>query len=184
MERSRDRVLSIYELRHIYRTAQLMGRWRGLLRVLILTGQRRGEVSAIKPRDIEGNLWSITNTKNRKPHLVHLVPAALRELERAKVGRGYVWSDYHGFSYMMLKLQGMVKIEDWRVHDFRRSFATHLCEAGEIETVVDRILNHTASGSASSAVARVYNRSSLLDARQAAMMKYHDILFPKKSSGG
>ena len=81
---------------------------------------------------------------------------------------------------MMLKLDSLVQIDDWCLHDFRRAFATHLCEEGETEAVVDRILNHTAAGSASSAVARVYNRSSLLDARQAAMVKYDKILFPKK----
>ena len=54
----------------------------------------------------------------------------------------------------------------WRFHDIRTGFATALAEAGEPETIVDRILNHVASGSAPSAVARVYNQAEQLPQRK------------------
>jgi integrase len=55
--------------------------------------------------------------------------------------------------------------EHWTLHDLRTAFATVMAEAGESEALVDRILNHSASGSAPSAVARVYNQSSQLPQR-------------------
>jgi integrase len=54
------------------------------------------------------------------------------------------------------------EFEHWRFHDLRSAFATAMAEAGEPETIVDRVLNHAASGSAPSAVARVYNQSAQL----------------------
>lgn len=65
--------------------------------------------------------------------------------------------------------------EPWRFHDFRTAFATAMAEAGEPETLVDRVLNHVASGSAPSAVARVYDRSSQLPQRARLLNKWAEI---------
>ena len=61
------------------------------------------------------------------------------------------------------------EFKPWRLSDFRTAMATALAENGEAETIVDRILNHSASGSAPSAVARVYNQAENLTQRAAAL---------------
>ena len=60
-------------------------------------------------------------------------------------------------------------MEAWTFHDLRTAFATIMAETGASEGVVDRILNHAASGSAASAVARVYNQSQQLKPRAAVL---------------
>ena len=70
------------------------------------------------------------------------------------------------------RLHELVKIEDWRLHDLRTAFASALCDAGEPEGVVDRCLNHAATGSAPSAVARVYNRSEMLPQRARVLDRW------------
>ena len=69
-------------------------------------------------------------------------------------------------------VERLVGMEDWRLHDLRTAFASALCDAGEPEGVVDRCLNHAATGSAPSAVARVYNRSEMLPQRARVLDRW------------
>jgi integrase len=81
-----------------------------------------------------------------------------------------------GFGNMKARLEGLVGIEDWRLHDLRTAFASALCDAGEPENVVDRVLNHVASGSAPSAVSRVYNRSEMLPQRARVLGRWAEMV--------
>lgn len=60
-------------------------------------------------------------------------------------------------------------MEHWTLHDLRRGFATVAVDVLHLDaSVVDRCLNHVAAGT-SSVVARVYQRSEMLDQRRAAL---------------
>ena len=60
-------------------------------------------------------------------------------------------------------------IEPWRLHDFRRSFATIASEELDVEPgVADRCLNHIGSAT-TSIVARVYARGEMFEARAKAL---------------
>ncbi|GEO15068.1 tyrosine-type recombinase/integrase [Microvirga aerophila] len=80
-ERSRDRVLSDEELRLVWLAASRIG-WPfgSMVQLLILTGQRRDEVAAMRWSEISdaGRLWTIpgARTKNGQPHQVPLSNAA------------------------------------------------------------------------------------------------------------
>jgi hypothetical protein len=67
-------------------------------------------------------------------------------------------------------------MEHWVLHDFRRSQATSLVEANFDEGVVDRIQNHTATGSRPSIVSAVYNKAHKLDARSKAVQAWADMV--------
>ncbi|MCE1237076.1 MAG: site-specific integrase [Hyphomicrobiales bacterium] len=61
------------------------------------------------------------------------------------------------------------RMEHWTLHDLRRGFATVAVDVLHLDAaVVDRCLNHVAAGT-SSVVARVYQRSEMLDQRRAAL---------------
>ncbi len=68
------------------------------------------------------------------------------------------------------------EFEPWRLHDFRTAFATHMAERGTSESVVDRVLNHAATASKASAVARVYNQAELLAERAVALEKWAELI--------
>jgi integrase len=76
-------------------------------------------------------------------------------------------SPVSGISRMKKRLDKLLgnSVEPWRFHDIRSGMATELVEHGVPETVVDRIQNHVAGGSAPSAVSRIYNRAELLSER-------------------
>jgi integrase len=81
----RERALSLDELRTVWAAADKIGGTGGaLVKMLILTGQRRYETSMMHWRDLSGlengsPLWSIPGevTKNHRPHDVPLAPEAV-----------------------------------------------------------------------------------------------------------
>ncbi len=109
---SRDRVLSDAELALIWRAAEGQGWPFGrIVQLLMLTGQRRGEVVGLRweELDLDAAVWTIpgSRTKNHKQHLVPLSPsvvAILKALPRiegsefAFPARGMPEQAYSGYS--------------------------------------------------------------------------------------
>ena len=95
--KSRDRVLDDMDLARVLEAAELVPHPFGpIVRLLILTAQRRGEVAGIEwsELDLDAGLWTIpaAKAKNGKAHIVHLAAPAieiLRDVERdvGKVSR-------------------------------------------------------------------------------------------------
>ncbi|MBV1866175.1 MAG: site-specific integrase [Rhodobacteraceae bacterium] len=191
-ETARERILGISEIRIIWNATYNMGElWGPFLRVLMLTGQRRGEIAQLRWDQVDlvnrQIVKSGAETKNGKPHTTHLSQPALANLEGlTQSASKFVFSTtgktpVSGFSPMKRKLDKILgdNFEPWHLHDIRTSFATALANAGEPEAVVDRILNHSASGSAPSAVARVYNQAEQLPQRARVLDKWAEIVTGK-----
>ena len=181
-ETARDRVLSLEEIHSIWRASFTMGNlWGPILRLLVLTGQRRSEIVKLKWDEINLNKMQIikvgSKTKNKKAHTTHLSAPALQTLLSIKKTENDLvftttgTTPVSGISKMKKQLDVILgdEFKPWRLSDFRTAMATALAENGEAETIVDRILNHSASGSAPSAVARVYNQAENLTQRAAAL---------------
>jgi integrase len=180
-------VLSIDELRQVWKVAGEMKYPFGpMFRLLILTGQRRGEVAAMKwtELDLDRGLWTIpgSRTKNERGHVVHLHHHAIRELSaipRRGVSNLVFTTNgktaVSGFSKGKKRLDKLSGIEGWTIHDLRRSLATHATESLEINNaVVDKILNHVSG--AVKGIAAVYQRGEYLGQRQAAMKAWEKFL--------
>lgn len=125
-------------------------------------------------------------TKNRDAHRVHLHPLALDILlkrhEAAKrPSRGLVFpaptsgKAVDTFSDMKAKLVEAARVDGWRWHDFRRSFATLMGEAGIAEPVADAVLNHRQSATRGG-VLGVYQRAQRWPEQVAAMKAWGDAL--------
>ncbi len=195
-ETPRDRVLSIAEVRAIYQATFHLGELFGpMFRLLLLTGQRRGEISKLKWSnvDLKGAKLELegTQTKNRRAHITHLSRPALEELKALMAnaqGSEFVFTTTDetpssGISKAKRRLDVILgeEVGPWRLHDIRRAMATALASAGVPEGVVDRIQNHAATGSAPSAVARVYQQSELLPQRAAALDRWAAMITQKSS---
>ena len=129
-------------------------------------------------------------TKIGKPHIVHLSDPALADFTalRERSDGDLIFTTtgttpISGFGNMKARLESLVGIEDWRLHDLRTAFASALCDAGEPEGVVDRCLNHAATGSAPSAVARVYNRSEMLPQRARVLDRWAAMVLAEEPTG-
>jgi integrase len=184
-EKARERVLTLDEVRSIYSSCEDLGPlWGPLFKLLILTGQRRSEIVGLRWEEIDLQETRITKpgsqTKNGKAHITHLSLASLAALQLVQGERaGWVFTTtgktpVSGISKVKSRLDELLgkDFEEWRIHDLRTALATALAESGESETVVDKMLNHSAVGSAPSAVARVYQRGDLLSLRANALEKW------------
>ncbi len=70
------------------------------------------------------------------------------------------------------KLDKITGVENWRLHDIRRTVVTGMNEKLRIEPhVVEAVVNHV-SGAAKAGVAGVYNRAQYLEQRKAALQAW------------
>lgn len=170
-ERSRDRVLSDDELAAIWRACRDDDYGR-IVRLLILTGQRRDEVGAMSTAELNlaRAVWSIPSerTKNGRPHEVPLPALAAQVLTEAQlaVGGGYLFgearSSFQGWSKAKTALDRRIALagkalKPWRLHDIRRTVATRMADLGTQPHVIEAVLNHVSGHRAG--VAGVYNRA-------------------------
>lgn len=173
---SRDRVLSDVELKKIWEAAE--GTFGQIVKLLILTGQRRGEIAALKADYIDAKSRTITLpgsvTKNAREHtfpyasLAHEVLASVPTHSRSFLLSAHGYDNpFNGFSKAKRELDKVCDIAPWTLHDLRRTFATNLAQLGVAPHIVEKLLNH-ATGTISG-VAAIYNRFQYLDEMRAAV---------------
>ncbi len=171
---ARSHYLTPEQLARLWNAAERLPEpvWRDLARFLIAVPCRRSEAAQMEWAhvDVTAAEWRQPShmTKNRDPHRLHLHALAfdvLRERKAAAKGAGLVFPAPRSgevvdtFSDMKAALSEAAGIDGWTWHDFRRSFATALGEAGIPETVADAILNHRQSATRGG-VLGVYQRAS------------------------
>lgn len=164
---TRDRVLTHDELKKVWNAAEQLGTFGIIARLLILTGQRRGEISNLHKATIANGTitWPKELIKNRREH--HL-PVTARTLMLAQsvcnAAPRSTWSKPKD------KLDQLSGVTNWTLHDLRRTFATNLAELGVAPHVIEAILNHK-SGTIRG-VAATYNRYKYLAEMRDAMTLY------------
>jgi len=181
-EKPRDRVLTTAELESVWNKAG-EGDFGAIVRLLILTGQRREEAAAMTwdELDLDRALWRIggDRTKNKRPHDVPLSAQALAVLGglEKRDGRALVFGSregpFSGWSKAKAALDG--RMQDltgragapWRLHDLRRTVATGMADLGIQPHVIEAVLNHISGHKAG--VAGVYNRASYANEKRQAL---------------
>ncbi len=184
-EVSRDRVLSKDELRTMYNaTFEMPYPFGPLLRILTLTGQRLNEVAGVSWKEInlDAAKWELPRdrSKNKTSHIVHLSNPVRKEFDALMnpTNQELVFTTtgktpVSGFSKAKNQLDKISGVNDWRLHDLRRTFATVATETlGYEPVVVDRVLNHV-SGSVKG-IAAVYQKGQYLDKRKIVLDAWAD----------
>lgn len=176
-ETSRDRVLTDDEIKKVWSAWDQLGWPFGpMFKLLLVTGQRRSEVAAMKWSDINGETWIIPRelAKNDRTHDVPLSSLALDIIESVpRVGkRDYIFSTNgvrpaSGFGRPKKRTDSLSGVTGWRLHDLRRTAASGMARLGVAPHVVEKILNH--SSGTISGVAAVYNRHGYEDEKHDAL---------------
>jgi integrase len=180
-EVARDRVLTDAELVVVWNEAG-DGDFGAIVRLLILTGQRREEVAAMTWDEVglDAATWRIAGdrTKNARAHEVPLSSLALEILRmRERSGRALIFGSregpFSGWSKAKLSLDSRVSDllgrapAPWRLHDIRRTVATGMADLGVQPHVIEAVLNHISGHKAG--VAGVYNRASYANEKRRAL---------------
>ncbi|WP_246689459.1 site-specific integrase [Methylobacterium sp. WL19] len=148
-----------------------------IVRLLLLTGQRRDEVAGMAWAEIDlvGAVWKLPaeRVKNGLPHDVPLSGAALVLLTEAPrlEGRTLVFGQgeggFQGFSRAKAAHDKRSGVTGWRLHDLRRTAATGMNELGVLPHVVEAVLNHISGHRAG--VAGIYNRAIYATEKRTAL---------------
>jgi integrase len=181
---ARSRVLSDHELGAIWRMLDDNSDYSAILTLLLLSGARREEVGALRWAEIDWANAMImlppARTKNRREHIVPLSPPALAILAARRPAAGereFVFGrrDGRGFKSWSVAKDALDArlaaarraIDDWHLHDFRRSLSTFLHEHNVPPHVVEQLLGHV--GGDKVGVAGTYNRAVYLSERRRAL---------------
>jgi integrase len=190
-ERARTRVLSDDEIQLIWPVLAEIGTFGALVRMLLLTAQRRDEVARMSRREIGADgIWTIPaeRYKTKQPNHVPLSKDAIDVVTAQRVIKDcdYVFpsranTPYSGFAKSKAKLDelvlaGMKKrankgatvepIPNWTLHDLRRTAKTLMVRAGVRPDVSERVLGHVIAG-----VEGTYDRHSYADEKRDALEK-------------
>jgi integrase len=166
-EKSRDRVLSNAELKAIW-TACPDNEFGAVVKLLILTGQRRNEIGLLEQDEVDDEQIVLpgNRTKNKRPHVVPLSNPAKTVLNQFPDGHRKFVFGRHGFqAWHDAKLaldariaQAGKALEHWTPHDLRRTVATRMAELGVQPHIIEAVLNHVSGHKGG--VAGIYNRAT------------------------
>jgi integrase len=173
-EKSRDRWLSHEEIRAVWEALGSEPVCAPVFKVLLLTGQRLGEVLAMRweELDLAANVWTIPaeKSKNSRTHSVPLSPEVRGIIDAMTRKNEWVFpsptrSDRHlanmGKAHQRIKeLSGV----EFHIHDLRRTCATGMARLGIDRVVIGKILNHT-DGS----VTAIYERHGYEEEKRHAL---------------
>jgi integrase len=172
-EQARDRVLKPLEIRAIWTASAEMGAFGRSVRLMLATGQRRGEVGeATWPEiDVAERLWSLPRERMKadRAHLVPLSPLALSILSECPKRGAHVFSTrstrdggtiaLSGWSKFKQRLDALAvkalrelagdpdaAMSPWRLHDLRRTCASLMTAGGVPRLTVSKVLGHAEQG--------------------------------------
>jgi len=171
--RARARVLSDAEIRHFWHSLDRTGMHRLTaiaLKLILVTGQRPGEVAGMRWREIEEQTWNIPPERRRKTAMTHrvylsatarnLLQAAQFEAERLARRRDWPASDH----VFRARQTGAITVgalgravtrygpilfihgAAWTPHDLRRTCRTGLAASGIGDEVAERVIGHAPRG--------------------------------------
>jgi integrase len=198
-ERPRDRVLNAEEVKTFWSkldTADMAEPTRLALRLLLVTAQRRGELTfaAWSHFDLDGALWKIpvqllksshARRSKPEPHSVPLSPLAIKLLGKLKAltGEGAYVLPAHADkkkdrSYSERVLSRAVRenadhfgIEHFTPHDLRRTAASFMTKLKIPRLHVEKVLNHSTGD-----IAEVYDRHDYLAEKRTALDRWATFL--------
>lgn len=170
------------ELRLLWNAAEQAGSFGSMVQILILTGQRRTKVAAMKwdHLDLERGVWEIPKEEREKGNAERLKLSALAlEIIKAQPrveGNDYVFpgrgkAHLSGYSPLKKVLDAKIGEESkplapWTLHDLRRTARTLMSRAGVMPHVSERVLGH-----ALGPLERVYEHYDWFTAKAEALEK-------------
>lgn len=155
---------------------------RAILRLMLLTGCRGGEIVSIawKNVDFERKELHFATTKNGLPHIVYLSRQAIEVLQQIKRGSSnYLFPSptsqrhlrQHAIVWQVSTYRVDLEVDHWTSHDLRRTVGTGLARLGCSRVIQDRILNHV-----DSSVSGIYDRHSYDNESREWWQKWADHL--------
>jgi integrase len=149
-----------------------------ICRLLILTGCRRDEIGSLSRSEINFAQKQVelpgSRTKSGADHIIPLSPMALSILKarEPRQGSDFVFGrgegGFSGWSQSKERLDQKLDLDDWVLHDFRRTLSTVMHDKLRVPPhIVEAVLGHISGHR--SGVGGVYNKAAYTDAKRKAL---------------
>lgn len=178
----RKRVLSNQELAAVWNAAAELGTYGALVRVLLLTGQRRCEGANLTPKMDRGDRIALPGwlTKNGQDHVFPIGPITRAILDTCSgplyfPAAGTTETLMSGWSKMKRRLDTLSNTNGWTIHDLRRTLRTNWAALGVQKDIAKRYINHI-GGRSTNDMDEVYDQYSYFPEMQAAVEKWEAFL--------
>jgi integrase len=181
-ETPRERVLSDLELVAIWKAAGDADDYGRIIRLLILTGQRRSEIGGMMRAELDRTKRMLSlppeRTKNGRPHDVPLSDEAMAILAAIDddEDRGFLFgrrdTGFSGWGKAKSNLDERLgkAAAPWTLHDLRRTCRTGLSALGIVPHVAEAVINHVSSlESGKRGVSGVYDRYAYVAEKRQAL---------------
>ena len=181
---SRTRILTDAELAAVWHRACAVGHPYGtIVQLLVLTGQRRGEIAGLRRSWIRHNeiVFPLGFTKNKREHTIPLgrlaqgiiqgVPDTGDMLFPSRISDE---TPFNGWSKAKVAFDAPLRLPEYTLHDLRRTYSSNMARLGVPIHVTEKLLNHV-SGTVSG-VAAVYNRYNYQTEMRDAALSYERFL--------
>jgi integrase len=187
LEKPRERFLTLDEIKILWRfldssVNKISETILSSIKIILLTGVRTGEISLAKwdEIDFEQSLWTIPALHNKnnitmKIHLSPLCKNLFKQLFQIKTSQHIISNIRTGeplsdkaIVKAVSRIQERVGIPHWTPHDLRRTFATQLGEALQIDPIViEKCLGHKMPK-----IMATYNKNEMLSQRKEALEQW------------
>ena len=155
--RRRARILDDEEIRAVWAVAEDNGTFGAIVRLLLLTAQRREKVAAMKFADVTiDGVWTIDTEDREKGNggalllpktALAIIQAQTRVGDNKYVFAGRGPGHFNGFSPCKRAFDKKVgDLPRWTLHDLRRSARSLMSRAGVRPDVAARVLGHAIAG--------------------------------------
>jgi integrase len=180
-DRKRSRALDDAELRAVWQQADRAGAFGALIKLLLLTAQRRNKVLTMCWSDINWRtgIWTIRTEKREKgnPGALQLPESAL-QIIRAQprfVGNDFVFAGHHGArafdSKQKANFDAACGVTGWRLHDLRRTARSLMSRAKVQSEHAEMVLGH-----ALGQIRSTYDVHEYLEEKSAALRELAALL--------
>ena len=174
---SRDRTLSEAELGAVL-GALGSDPFSDIVRLLVLTGQRRTEIGSLRWNEVDFERGLIVlppeRSKNHRQHEFPISSQVRAIIERQPRRNEWLWGrTWTSWTRAKADLDARLNgVGAWRLHDLRRSAATGMAELGVLPHVIEAVLNHVSGHK--SGVAGIYNRARYEGEMRLALQRWAD----------
>jgi integrase len=202
--RSRKRILSDDELRAVWLACDGNDHFSRIIRLCILTGQRRSEIAHLERPMIRGERITLppklTGNKNSQEHIFPIGPMAQAILLHGQIDKmsgkigsnpqdlekleGYLFparktwrgagTVYNAWNKDKPKLDARSGVIGWVIHDLRRTFSSNWARLEIPIEVTEKYINHISGRQ--SGVQGIYNRYNYWEPMERAVARYENFL--------
>jgi integrase len=176
---ARARILNDDEIRAIWKATETSGSFGGIVRMALLTAQRRAKVAAMRWEDVSiAGEWTIPIEPREKDNAgVLQLPDAALSIIRAQphmASNAHVFpgrrtdGPFRGFGEGKIALDAKLSADmpGWTLHDLRRTARSLMSRAGVRPDIAERVLGHAIGG-----VHGTYDRHSYREEKADALKR-------------